>query len=381
MEKRNFYGKDISLLGFGMMRLPKTSDKSFDIDHDAASRLIDHAMANGVNYYDTAYTYTGSEAFIGSALSKYPRSSYFLATKCPPWMVNNADDFERIFSESLERCKTDYFDYYLVHNMAKESMRAANNDEYFEKFESLGIYDMMKKKKADGKIHRLGFSFHGTLSLFQKLIDKYEWDFAQIQLNYIDWTATDAKSQYEMLVDRGIPAIIMEPLRGGTLAELSEKSAGILKSARPEASLASWGVRYAASFPKVITVLSGMNTMEQLIDNIATLSNFQPVTDLEKELLYETAAIYNQSGAISCTGCRYCLPCPKGVDIPKIFSIYNHYRIVNFRIPFDNGYSTLNEREKASSCVHCGLCVEKCPQHLTIPEYMREIDEFARSAS
>jgi predicted aldo/keto reductase-like oxidoreductase len=380
MEKRKFYGKDISPLGFGLMRLPGVSEKSLEIDYEAASRLIDHAMANGVNYYDTAYTYVGSEAFAGHALSKYPRDSYCLATKCPPWMVKNTDDFDRIFAESLERCKTDYFDFYLLHNLARESTRAAGNDEYFEKFEKVGMYDMLKQKKAEGRIRRLGFSFHGTLALFQKLVDKYEWDFAQIQLNYVDWTATDAKSQYEILTERNIPAIIMEPLRGGTLAALNEESAGMLKHARPDASLASWGIRYAASLPNVITVLSGMNTMDQLTDNIATMNSFQPVADLEKELLYKTAAVYNQSGAIACTGCRYCVPCPEGVNIPRIFSIYNHYRLVNFRIPFDNGYSTLTEREKASGCTRCGQCVEKCPQHLAIPEYMREIDEFAKTA-
>jgi len=380
VEKRKFYDKDISPLGFGLMRLPRVSEKSFTVDYEASSKLIDHAMANGVNYYDTAHTYGGSEAFAGHALSRHPRDSYCLATKCPPWMVKNIDDFERIFIESLERCKTDYFDFYLVHNLARESKRAAGNVEYFEKFEKIGFYDMVKQKKTEGKIRRLGFSFHGTLALLQKLVDKYEWDFAQIQLNYIDWTATDAKRQYEILTERNIPVIIMEPLRGGTLAELDEESVKMLKRARPDASIASWGIRFAASLPNVITVLSGMNTMEQLADNIATMDGFQPMTDREKELLYKAAAVYNQSGAIACTGCRYCAPCPEGVDIPRIFSIYNHYRLVNFRIPFDNGYSTLDEREKASSCVSCGQCVEKCPQHLTIPEYMREIDEFAKAS-
>ena len=378
MKLKPFYGQDISPLGFGLMRLPKVSEKSTDIDYEASSKLIDHAMANGVNYFDTAYTYVGSEEFAGHALSKYPRDSYFLATKCPPWMVKNTDDFERIFSESLERCKTDYFDFYLVHNMARETTRAAGNNEYFEKFEKIGMYDMLKQKKADGKIRRIGFSFHGTLALFQRLVDNYEWDFAQIQLNYVDWTATDAKGQYEILTERNIPVIIMEPLRGGALAGLSQESARILKHARPDASLASWGIRYAASLPNVITILSGMNTMEQLTDNIATMNSFQPVTDREKELLDKAVAVYNQSGAIACTGCRYCVPCPAGVDIPRIFSIYNHYRIVNYRIPFDNGYSTLDEREKASGCTRCGECVEKCPQHLTIPDYMQEIDKFAR---
>ena len=381
MEKRAFGGKEVSLLGFGLMRLPKVSAGSTDIDYELSTELIDHAMANGINYFDTAYTYNGSEIFVGNVLSKYPRESYHLATKCPPWKIKDSEDFERIFAEELERCKTDYFDFYLVHNFAQELKRAGNNDEYFAHFEKIGMYEMLKKKKAEGKIHNIGFSFHGTPTLLQKIVDRYQWDFAQIQLNYIDWTATDAELQYEILTKHNIPVTIMEPLRGGALAGLNEEAAKALIEAKPDASLASWGIRYAASFPKVVTVLSGMNAMEQLTDNIATMNDFQPVTEQEKELLYNAAAIYNQSGTIACTGCRYCLPCPAGVNIPRVFSIYNHYRLVKYRIPFDNGYSTLDEKEKASSCIQCRKCVEKCPQHLTIPEYMKEIADFASESN
>ena len=379
MKTRNHKGRQISLLGFGLMRLPRISQGSFDIDEEASAKLIDYAIENGVNYFDSAYTYRGSEAFAGRALSKYPRESYNLATKCPPWKLKNAGDFERIFDESRERCQTDYFDYYLVHNMAEESKRAALNSEYYEKFRHLGMYEMLQKKKAEGKIRNIGFSFHGTIALMQKLVDNYEWDFAQIQLNYIDWKDIDAKRQYEMLTERGIPIVVMEPLRGGALAELSKDAAGILKAARPDDSMASWGIRYAASPPNVITVLSGMNTMEQLTDNIATMSHFQPVTYTEKELLEKAAAAYKQTGAIPCTACGYCEPCPHGVDIPRIFSVYNHYRIVKFRIPFDNGYATLDEKSKASNCAQCGECMGKCTQHIDIPGYMHEIDAFANA--
>ena len=379
MEKSKVFGGDISLLGFGLMRLPKVSEKSPDIDYEASSALVDRAMASGVNYYDTAYTYGGSEEFAGHALSKYPRDNYRLATKCPPWMLSGAGDFERIFAEQQRRCRTDYFDFYLVHNLAKESTRAAGNEAYFERFEKLGVYDMLRQKKAEGKIRHLGFSFHGTLGLLRRLVDKYEWDFAQIQLNYIDWTVTDAKTQYDILAERGVPVVIMEPLRGGALANLSPESAGMLKDARPDESVASWGIRYAASLPNVITVLSGMSAMDQLADNISTMDRFRPVTDRERELLYDAAAVYSKSGAVACTGCQYCMPCPRGVDIPRVFSIYNHYRLMNFRIPFDNGYAALNERERASGCAGCNLCAEKCPQRLPIPEYMREIDELAKT--
>lgn len=379
MDVKEFKGKEISLLGFGLMRLPRTGGNPADIDEEGSMKLVDRALAEGLNYFDTAYTYGGSEAFAGRALSRHPRDSYYLATKCPPWMLKNADDFERIFQEQAQRCQTDYFDFYLVHNLAREATRAANNEEYYGNFEKLGLYELLKQKKAEGKIRWLGFSFHGTPTLLQRLADSYEWDFAQIQLNYIDWTATDAKRQYDILAERKIPVVVMEPLRGGAMARLNEESAGLLKSARPEASLASWGLRFAASLPNTLTVLSGMNAMEQLEDNIATMSGFQPVSDQEKDLLSKAAELYNRSGAIACTGCRYCMPCPEGVDIPRVFSIYNHYKLMNFRIPFDNGYSSLEEKEKASSCIQCGQCAEKCPQHLTIPAYMKEINEFANA--
>ena len=182
-----------------------------------------------------------------------------------------------------------------------------------------------------------------------------------------------------MLTEREIPIVVMEPLRGGALAELSKDAAAMLKEARPDASIASWGIRYAASLPNVVTVLSGMNTMEQLTDNISTMSRFQPVTDEEKELLEKAAAAFRLTGAIPCTACGYCEPCPHGVDIPRIFSVYNHYRIVKFRIPFDNGYATLDEKSKASNCAQCGECMKKCTQHIDIPEHMQEIDAFANA--
>jgi len=379
MKKSKFLGKDVSILGFGLMRLPKISGTT-DIDYEESIKLVDYAMANGINYFDTAYTYAGSEEFAGMALSKYPRESYCLATKCPPWKVKNADDFERIFEEQLRRCKTDYFDFYLIHNFAQESMRAAGNEEYFAKFEEIGFYDMLMKKKAQGKIRALGFSFHGTLSLLERFTSKYEVDFGQLQINYIDWTATDAAAQYEILNSRNIPITIMEPLRGGALATLSEESAKILRDVAPDASLASWGIRYVASLPGIVTILSGMNDMKQIEDNIATIENFKPVTEQEKELLYKTAAVYRKSGAIACTGCGYCVPCPVGVNIPGVFAVYNHARLVGYRIPFDNGYSTFSESEKASACIKCGKCTEKCPQHLDVAEHMQEIDEYAKSS-
>jgi len=381
VEKRKFHDKEVSRLGFGLMRLPRNPENRAQIDYEASEKLIDYAIANGVNYFDTAYTYGGSEEFAGHALSKYPRESYYLATKCPPWKLQSPEDFERIFAEELERCQTDYIDFFLVHNFAEEMKRASGNEEHFEHFEKVGMYELLQQKKAEGKVRHVGFSFHGTPKLLEKIVGKYDWDFAQLQINYIDWTATDAKRQYEILTEHNIPVTVMEPLRGGALATLTDDAGALLKQARPDESLASWGLRYVASLPNVLTVLSGMNEMEQLTDNIATMTDFEPVTEEETKLLYEAATVYNKSGAVPCTGCSYCMPCPAGVNIPRVFSIYNYYKRVKFRIPFDNGYSSLTEDEKASSCVQCGQCVEKCPQHLTIPDYLQEIADFAASPS
>ena len=379
MKYNKINGTDVSLLGFGLMRLPRLSGKESAIDVSASAKLIDHAIANGVNYFDMAYTYNGSEEFAGQALSKYPRDSYQLATKCPPWKINNEDDFERIFNQQLRRAKTDYFDYYLIHNFAQEAMRAGGNTESFERFERIGFHGMLEKKKKEGKIKALGFSFHGTIELLENFVEKYEVDFGQLQINYVDWTATDAKTQYEILSSRNIPITIMEPLRGGALANLPADAAKLLKDANPNASIASWGFRYVASLPGVVTVLSGMNDMQQLNDNIATMSNLEPITEQEKALLYEAAAVMKKSGAIGCTGCEYCLPCPVGVNIPSVFSIYNHGKMLGYKIPFDNGYATLAEDEKASACIKCGVCVDKCPQHLDIPKSMQEVDNYAKS--
>ena len=375
----NFFGEEISLLGFGLMRLPRIGNSFSGIDYEESAKLIDYAMSNGVNYYDTAYTYGGSEEFVGAALSKFPRDKYYLATKCPPWKISCSDDFDRIFDEQCKRCNTDYFDFYLVHNLAQEATRAAGNEDQFRKFVELGLYDMYKRKKDEGRIRRLGFSFHGTLEIMERLVDSFDWDFALVQINYVDWAGTDAKSKYESLSARGIPISIMEPLRGGALANLSSEAASLLKNARPDDSIASWGIRYAASLPNIITVLSGMNSMAQLKDNIETMDNFRPLDSQETELLYEAAALYSKSGAIPCTGCGYCLPCPQGVNIPRIFAVYNHYLLMKFRIPFDNGYSTLYENEKASNCVNCGQCSNVCPQHIRIPGHMSEINAFANA--
>ena len=378
MEMRKFKGiaKEISLLGFGLMRLPLTSESSRDIDYGKSADMVARAIDAGVNYFDTAWVYHEgqSEVFAGNALSKYPRGKYHLATKMPIWVLESQGDLERIFTEQLKKCRVDYFDFYLLHNIGGET---------YDMSVKYNVYEFLRKKKEAGYIRYLGFSIHDGPDLLDEAVKRWEWDFAQIQLNYIDWDTLDSKRQYQILADRGIPVVVMEPVRGGMLASLQGPAADILKSADANASQASWAIRYAASLPGVITVLSGMTAMEQVEDNLKTFSDFRPVSDEERAVLDKAAAAYRSSGTIPCTGCRYCMDCPSGVDIPRVFGIYNHYKTVNTvnptmaKIVFINTYRTLSESQKAHNCIACGACASHCPQGIDIPKFMKEIADFA----
>jgi predicted aldo/keto reductase-like oxidoreductase len=300
METRKFsrIGKDISLLGFGLMRLPLlASGNARDIDYDTACRMVDRAIECGVNYFDTAYVYheRESENLAGHALSRHPRDSYNLATKMPVWVLENSGDLERIFAEQLKKCRVDHFDFYLLHNIGGESYDAALKYD---------VYDFLRKKKDAGYIRNLGFSIHDAPDVLAKAVTWGEWDFAQIQLNYIDWDAIESKRLYGILAENNIPAIIMEPVRGGALANLPAAAEDILKDFDSRASQASWAIRYAASLPGVLTVLSGMTRPEQLEDNLGTMSDFRPLSDEERSVLERAAAAFRASGTVPCTGCR-----------------------------------------------------------------------------
>lgn len=375
MEKRVFQsiGEEISLLGYGCMRLPLLENGK--IDYTAAQKLIDRSMEAGINYYDTAYLYHQgeSETFVGSAFKKYPRSEYFLATKMPTWtMIRSQEQVREIFEEQLRKCGVDYFDFYLAHGL---------NAENFKHFEKIGIYEILKEKKQEGKIHHLGFSFHDNPAILEEILNTHKWDFVQIQLNYIDWEALSSKKQYEILSTRNIPVTIMEPVRGGALATLNEKAIDIFQKADPKASAASWAIRFAASLPGVMCVLSGMSTMEQLEDNIKTMDDFHAISVEEYTVIKEAAMAFRASGTIPCTGCRYCMDCPAGVDIPGVFSIYNHYRSRGKLVDFKNSYRSLFESQQAHNCIGCRRCTYHCPQKIDIPGYMHEIAEFAEKNS
>lgn len=374
MKTRRFnnIGKDISLLGFGCMRLPLLSEGKQEIDYATAEAMVDLALKNGVNYFDTAYMYHEgkSEPFIGHALKKYPRESFNLATKMPLGMLKSEADLERIFAEQLERCQVEYFDFYLMHRITAQ---------HYELAKKLKVYEFMQKKKSEGLIRHMGFSFHDHTSVLNRVIAEYEWDFAQIQLNYMDWDVCDAKGLYEALSAKNIPVVVMEPVRGGALATLNPEAVGMLKKADSQASVASWAIRYAASFPMVMCVLSGMSNMEQLEDNLGTLSAFNPLSDAERAVIDQAAKAYASSGAIPCTGCRYCMDCPSGVDIPRNFAIYNHYLTTSNMFAMMNNYTSLLPEEQAHNCVACGQCLDKCPQNIDIPEKMKEIAAYVAS--
>lgn len=376
MEMRQYRDTDVkvSLLGMGCMRLPKVDPEKEDIDYEKAQEIIDYAYANGVNYFDTAYGYHGgqSELFVGQALKKYPRESFFLASKMPIWCVKEKGDVERIFNEQLQRCQTDYFDFYLFH-----SQNAAN----FQKCQEFGVYEFLSQMKAEGKIRRLGFSFHDTPEVLRHICDTYPWDFAQIQLNYLDWEMQDAKTQYQILNDREIPVIVMEPVRGGALASPCEAADILFREERPDKSVASWAIRFAASLPGVLTVLSGMSNMEQVRDNVDTMTRFEPLTDREREVIDEALEAYRKKDTVPCTGCRYCMDCSFGVDIPKMFSLYNHYVLDRDGEDYLEAYEAQPESERADQCQACGACMEKCPQHIRIPDQMVTIRETVERIS
>lgn len=363
---------EISLLGLGCMRLPLVEGSTTEIDYVKAEEIVDYAYEHGINYYDTAYPYHGgqSEKFIGHALKKYPRESFNLVSKLPVWLIKEESDLEKYFNEQLANCQTDYFDFYLCH-----AIDAAR----FKTIQQFKIFEFLTKKKEEGKIRHVGFSFHDTPDVLEEIASAYPWDFAQIQLNYLDWELYNSKEQYEILAEKEIPCIIMEPVRGGSLASPCQESNEIFKAARPEMSVASWAIRYAASLPNVLTVLSGMSNMEQIKDNVATMTNFQPLSKEDYKVVEAALEAYKKKNTIPCTGCRYCMDCPIGVDIPEVFKIYNNYAISKYKSVFKKEYLALPESARAHNCISCGACMTQCPQSLEIPDNMKIIADLASS--
>ena len=357
-------------LGFGLMRLPEKEGK---IDTERVCRMVDAYMKAGMNYFDTAYVYHGgnSEKAIREALVKrYPRNRFMLATKLPAWCMKKEEDRDRIFNEQLERCGVDYFDFYLLH-----SIEDGGNGETYER---LDCFNWGLQKKAEGKICHFGFSFHGSPAYLTRILDSHpEIEFVQIQLNYADWNNPVVRSGelYEILHSRNIPIVIMEPVKGGTLASLTPELETMYKSARPDASIASWALRFVGSLPGVMTILSGMSTEEQMHDNISTFSKFEPLTEEEKALVDKVTAVMLNVPQIGCTSCRYCTPgCPMNISIPDVFRAVNTMSLYGdvFRPKAFYGGLIGQGYGHASACIACGQCESVCPQHLPIIELLKD---------
>ncbi len=365
---KDFQDKKLSLLGFGTMRFPLNADGT--VDEVRTQEMVDYAMAHGVNYFDTAWPYHSgeSEKIIGRALKKYPRESFYLATKYPGHQISSNYNPAEIFEKQLEKCGVEYFDFYLLHNVYEKSMGVYLDPQW-------GILDYFKEQKRLGRIKHLGFSSHGRVDNLREFLDicGEDMEFCQIQLNYLDWTLQEANKKYELLTERNIPVWVMEPVRGGKLAAFSEGIEEKFKALRPEASIASWGFRFLQKLPNVTMVLSGMSNMDQMIDNVATFSNYNHLSDEEVQFLLEVAE--NLKSSVPCTACRYCCDgCPMGLDIPMLIATYNEIRFA----PATNSImriEALPDDKKPSACIGCGKCTKVCPQNINIPQVMKDFDE------
>ena len=398
-------GDKVSLLGYGMMRLPQTGEAAdAPIDQEMVNRQIDYALKHGINYFDTSPAYCKglSEKATGDALKRYDRSSYFIATKLSNFAPEtwSREASIEMFENSLKELQTDYVDYLLLHAIGTGS----GMKEFYSRFIDNGILDYLVEQKAAGRIRNLGFSYHGDVAVFDRALawhdeGKYHWDFVQIELNYLDWEHakqinpenTDAKYLYAELHKRHIPVVVMEPLLGGRLAKVPDFISTKLRQREPERSIASWAFRFAGTPEDVLCVLSGMTYMEHLIDNTRTFSPLVPISEEENRFLMGVASDIVELKNIPCTGCQYCMPCPYGLNIPAIFAHYN--KCINegnfpnhgpedpdykrarraFLIGYDRSVPKLRQ---ASHCIACGQCVSHCPQRIAIPAQMRKIDKF-----
>ena len=355
--------------GFGLMRLPVIDGNNNKIDYEKAREMIDKYMANGFTYFDTAYMYHGGEsekAFGELVAKRYPRSSYILTDKMPVMRINSADEYPKIFAEQLQRCQVEYFDYYFLHAIGMNTYRKIQEHDGF---------GYLKKLKEEGKIKHIGFSFHDTADVLDKILTEHpETELVQLQINYIDWEddSIQARKNYEVCMRHGVDVAIMEPLKGGSLVRLPEKAKDILSNANPNASIASWGLRFATSLDKVVIVLSGMSNMEQLEDNMSFMSDFVPLSESERNTIDKVVDIINESIAVACTGCRYCVDgCPKKIAIPEYFAIYNNQSQFGLVPGLRTTYNHLKANGGApSDCINCRKCVKACPQQLDIPLHL-----------
>ena len=385
----------IGLLGYGCMRWPMTKNAEGKdvIDQQKVNELVDEAIAGGVNYFDTSPVYLrgDSERATAEALNRHPRDKWLLATKLSNFADASYDNSVLMYHRSLEIFKTDHIDYYLLHAIGSA-------DDFKSRFEDTGILEFLLKEREAGRIRNLGFSIHSRQEGFDAMMElhpKYHWDFVQIQMNYLDWDHagdrdTNARYLYNELTARDIPAVIMEPLRGGGLAKLTKGQTARLKAIEPDLSVSSWAFRFCGSFPNVMVVLSGMTYKEHLEDNLKTYSHFKPLDESEFELLSGIAAEQDKFPLVGCTGCQYCMPCPYGINIPGVFRFYDNSVIEDTYVmnPDQKGYARARRRylaaydkavesvRQADHCIRCGKCAPHCPQHIRIPAELARIDSY-----
>lgn len=371
MIYRDFQGKKLSALGFGTMRLPTLADDYGKIDEKAAAEMFDCAISRGVNYFDTAWGYHNgeSERAVGKILSKYPRESFYLASKFPGYDVSNFGKTEEIFEKQLQKCGVEYFDFYLFHNVCELNIDAYLNEEKY------GTYAYLMEQKRNGRIRHLGFSAHGSYSVVERFLERFgkDMEFCQLQINYLDWEFQNAKGKVELLKKYNIPVWVMEPVRGGKLANLAAEDEQKLKALRPDDSIASWAFRFLLDIPDVKVILSGMSNMEQVEDNIKTFEEEKPLNAEETETLQTIAKEMLSKTSLPCTACRYCTShCPRHLDIPRLIELYNEHRFTGGGFIAPMVVETLSEAERPSACIGCRSCEKVCPQQIKISEMMKD---------
>ena len=374
MLYHEFQGLELSALGMGAMRLPVIDGDDARVDENAVKEMVAYAIEHGVNYFDTAWGYHNgqSELALGRALAAYPRDSFYLADKFPGYDLSNMDKVEEIFEAQLEKCGVDYFDFYLFHNVCE-----LNIDAYLDR--SHRIYAYLTEQKKNGRIRHLGFSAHGSCEVIRRFLDAYgdAMEFAQIQLNYLDWDFQGAKDKVELLTAHGLPVWVMEPLRGGSLAKLAPEEEEKLRALRPDESMASWAFRFLQSVPEVTVILSGMSDLEQLKQNVETFSQDRPLSEAERAALLGLAGDMAKKIVLPCTACRYCTShCPQGLNIPELLALYNEHCFTKGGFIAPMAVSAIPEDKRPNACIGCRSCEAVCPQQIKISEAMADFSRM-----
>lgn len=369
-----FQDLNLSALGLGTMRLPLNGEGDSCIDEAAAQEMVDYALEQGVNYFDTAYGYHSgrSEEVVGRALGRHPRNSYYLATKFPGYDLANIDKVESIFEEQIKRCGVEYFDFYLFHNVYEKNVGPYLDRKY-------RILEYLLEQKQAGRIRHLGFSVHGQYDVMKRFLDAYgkHMEFCQIQLNYLDWDFQDAKAKVQLLNQLHIPIWVMEPLRGGRLASLSQEDTALLQNLRPQETAPGWAFRFLQSIPGVAVVLSGMSNLQQLKENIHIFEERAPLNEKEMAALLSIADRMVKGGILPCTACHYCVAhCPQQLDIPRLLGLYNEHRFTGGGFLAPMAVDALPEDRRPNACVNCGSCAAVCPQQLDIPGALADFSKM-----